>query len=484
MKSLFHKKSKNLPPGTSIPWGVYSLIVLIGMLITGIAGYGFYTEEKMNTVFMPLVNDATAARQEAKIAGMMFEETISTGIVWDFEANWNSLDREVRQLRTRLDKARSPGLIFLPFYISSEQLKIEDIESKLAGLKKLAKERMLNKGGSILNFDTNQQYRKVYTEMLSLLNNMEIRLRLLTKENLIRFRYTQIFLLCACFLLSVAACFMFFIFERRRAHDLSSLFQAKEVIAKEMLARKQTETELVERSKELERSNRDLEQFSYIISHDLQEPLRMITSYIQLLTRRYKSKIDADAEEFFGFVTDGASRMQMMIKALLDYSRVGTRAKPLSLVKPGNIVDLVLENLRVSIDESRAAITCDPLPMVLADESQLIQLFQNLISNAIKFAGQLPPCIHISAVEKSGNWVFSVKDNGIGIDPGFYERIFTIFQRLHTIAEYPGTGIGLSVCRKIVERHGGRIWVSSVPNEGATFFFTLSAEGSMQNVNL
>jgi PAS domain S-box-containing protein len=233
---------------------------------------------------------------------------------------------------------------------------------------------------------------------------------------------------------------------------------------------------------ELERSNRELEQFAYVASHDLQEPLRMVSSYVQLIAKRYAGKLDTDADEFIGFAVDGADRMHRMINDLLQYSRVNTRAKPFEPTDTEAVVNDALVNLQVAIEDTHAVITHDPLPTVLGDGSLLAQVFQNLIGNALKFRGDETPRVHISArrlptlqAGEDRGWVFSVRDHGIGIDPQYFDRIFRIFQRLHTRAEYSGTGIGLAICKKIVERHGGSIWVESEPGKGSTFYFTIPA---------
>ncbi|HMX89879.1 MAG TPA: ATP-binding protein [Nitrospira sp.] len=224
---------------------------------------------------------------------------------------------------------------------------------------------------------------------------------------------------------------------------------------------------------ELGRSNADLQQFAYVASHDLQEPLRMVSSYTQLLAKRYRGQLDADADEFIAYAVDGATRMQKLIQDLLAYSRVSTGSQPFEPTPMGAVLSYAMDNLLSAIKESQAVITHDRLPTVRGDAKQLAQLFQNLLSNAIKFHGDQPPRIHISAQRREDEWLFSVRDEGIGIDPQFAGRIFVIFQRLHTRAEYPGTGIGLAICKKIVERHGGRMWVESETGKGATFWFSI-----------
>jgi len=255
---------------------------------------------------------------------------------------------------------------------------------------------------------------------------------------------------------------------------------AYSVIARDITERKRAEEALQQRTEELEHSNWELEQFAYVASHDLQEPLRMVASYVQLLQRRYKDKLDADAEEFIGYAVDGASRMQRMINDLLAYSRVGTRGKDFAPTDCEAVLSQTLTNLEVAIGESDAVVTHDSLPSIMADDMQLGQLFQNLIGNAIKFRDDEPPRVHVSAEQKGNEWVFSIRDNGIGIAPEFTDRIFDIFQRLHSKNEYPGTGIGLAICRRIVERHGGQIWVESQPKKGSSFYFTIPTMGDGQ----
>ena len=237
--------------------------------------------------------------------------------------------------------------------------------------------------------------------------------------------------------------------------------------------RKRAEEELHERAAALERSNAELEQFAYVASHDLQEPLRMISSYVQLLKRRYKDRLDADADDFIGYAVDGANRMQTLINDLLIFSRVGTRGKPFETTNCEDVLEQALTHLEVAIEDSGAVVTHDSLPNVMGDSTQLTQLLRNLIGNAIKFCSEELPCIHVSAKRSESGYIFSVADNGIGIETEYYDRIFVIFQRLHGREKYTGTGIGLAVCKKIVERHGGRIWVESEPGKGTVFYFTM-----------
>jgi len=244
-------------------------------------------------------------------------------------------------------------------------------------------------------------------------------------------------------------------------------------VARDVTERKESEAKLNKTMAELARSNAELEQFAYVASHDLQEPLRMVASYTQLLARRYKDKLDADADEFIGYAVDGATRMQQLINDLLAYSRVGTRGKPFEPTDCEEVLNKALVNLQVAIAENSAVVTHDQMPTVKADATQMIQLFQNLIGNAVKFHGDNKPEVHVGAKRNCSDWIFSVKDNGIGIDPKYHERIFLIFQRLNGRKEYPGTGIGLTICRKIVDRHKGRIWVESQPGQGSTFYFTI-----------
>jgi signal transduction histidine kinase len=245
------------------------------------------------------------------------------------------------------------------------------------------------------------------------------------------------------------------------------------VIRRQMADRERADAILRKLLGQLTRKNKELEQFAYVASHDLQEPLRMVANYCQLLQRRYEGRFDADADEFIGFAVDGARRMQTLIDDLLAFSRIGTEDQPAAAVDAESCLHAVKKTMAAAITASHAAITHDPLPIVAANETEVIQLFQNLLGNAIKFRGEAAPAVHVSVQRQGGNWLFGVRDNGIGISAEYCEQIFVIFQRLHSRNKYPGTGIGLAICKKIVERYGGKIWVESVPGFGSTFHFTL-----------
>jgi PAS domain S-box-containing protein len=252
----------------------------------------------------------------------------------------------------------------------------------------------------------------------------------------------------------------------------TSLRLVADVVA-QGIERKRAEESLAERARDLARSNRELEQFAYVASHDLQEPLRTVSSFVQLLQRRYQGKLDPKADEFIGFAVEGATRMQRLIEDLLTFSRVGTRAIEPVEFDASEVMAQVARDLGPSMREAGAELTHDPLPKICADRGRFGQLVQNLVSNAIKFRGSEPPRVHVSVEARGDDWVFAVRDNGIGIDPQYFERIFVIFQRLHGRSKYAGTGIGLSICKKIIDLHGGRIWVESEPGAGSTFYFTL-----------
>ena len=242
--------------------------------------------------------------------------------------------------------------------------------------------------------------------------------------------------------------------------------------------RKNIEEDLKITMDELKQSNKELEQFAYITSHDLREPLRMITSFLQLLERRYKDQLDQDAHEFIGFAVNGAKRLDTMTNDLLKYSQISNKKREAIPVDFEHVLEHTLENLKVQIEENNAIITHDPLPTIVGDEELKVQLFQNIIGNAIKYRSQETPKIHISTIKEKNQYLFSIKDNGIGMSPKHLEKIFTIFQRLHTNEEYEGTGIGLAIAQKIIHQQGGQIWVESEIGKGTTFYFTIPVNNS------
>ena len=256
----------------------------------------------------------------------------------------------------------------------------------------------------------------------------------------------------------------------RRTGELEA---ANANLRQEIVQRQVAEQTLLRTAEELKRSNLDLEQFAYVASHDLQEPLRAVGGYVRLLEHRFPEKVDAKTREYIEGAAEGAVRMEQLITDLLTLSRVSTGGRAFAPADLGAPLNAALRNLQFTIRAANATVTNDPLPTLPVDESQMVQLFQNLIGNALKFRGEHPPQIHVGARAEDGRWVIWVRDNGIGMEAQYFERIFQVFQRLHTRTKYPGTGIGLAVCKKIIERHGGKIWVESQPGQGSTFFFSL-----------
>ena len=263
----------------------------------------------------------------------------------------------------------------------------------------------------------------------------------------------------------------------------SSQDQLLYAAARDITERRLAEERMRQQTEELERSNRELQDFAYAASHDLQEPLQLVSNHLQLLSRRYHGQLDRDADEFIDFAMEGTDRLKILISDLLAYSKVGTSGREFAGVEMESVFGRVMETFQPAIDDCRGLITHDALPIVLGDDQQMVQVLHNLIDNSIKFRGKDSPRIHVSARQMSEKWLFFVRDNGIGIDPQYTERVFVIFQRLHSRDDYPGTGIGLAISRKIIERHGGHIWVDSEPGKGATFYFTLQPLESSQATN-
>ncbi|MCK5710250.1 MAG: hypothetical protein KAI07_06900 [Deltaproteobacteria bacterium] len=247
------------------------------------------------------------------------------------------------------------------------------------------------------------------------------------------------------------------------------------ICAKIISRQKKAEKELLKVTRELQSSNAELEQFARITSHDLHEPLLAISGFVKLLKRRYRGKLDAKADEFIDFTIEGTSRMEKLLRDLLEYSRIGSKKKPYRELALGSLLDQALQNLKSNIDASGAEVKVHELPSIWVDDTLIIQLFQNLVGNAIKFSGNKAPVIEIFSEKREKDWVISIRDNGIGIDPQYADQIFIIFNRLHRENEYLGTGLGLAICKKIMERHEGDIWVDSVPGKGSTFSFSLPA---------
>ena len=454
---------------------IYLSVSGIGLLILAVVSYGFYIGDRMTSLDAPMANAVSKLKLEAAITGLMIEEMLTNGIVGGLEENWEPLDAALSHLRQLAETQADWKTAFLPFQHPGLQDDIDELEKKRAAWKAGADGRVWEKTLNFMRDKAELDYQAVFFEFMEVVNRLEDRVQEILTENLRRFRYVQGILILSCLGLTILAGMVLFRFERQRTRHLKELLLTGKRLSIEVENRKQTARVLSEQTEALERSNRDLQQFAHVASHDLQEPLRMVSSYVKLLERRYKGRLDADADDFIGFAVDGAARMQRMIQDLLSYSRVETLGRAPSRTDAQEVFLQVVANLRVAIEECGARITHDPLPVVEADPTQLSQLFQNLIANAIKFRREIPPVIHVSAVREGRFWVFSIQDNGIGFDAAFADRIFTIFQRLHTWKDYPGTGMGLAICQKIVERHGGSIRVESEPGRGSTFFFTLPA---------
>lgn len=351
------------------------------------------------------------------------------------------------------------------------------VRSKLAELQKtvaLKKNKDVKAALSLVSTNQGQELMdqiRIVIQQMQKRKNQQLQNWLLAKEQEAR-SIQQTFIVC--FILNMLA---FYLVYRAIQKETTERKLAEALLKKlneelEYIVQKRT-AELKDVNTNLLRSNQELEQFAYVASHDLQEPLRAINSYTQLLARKYQSNLDAKADKYIGYIVEGANRMQQLIEDLLSFSRIGTEGKEFQLIALETILPLVLRHLKVAIAKSHAIVTHDPLPTIKGNKTQLIQLFQNLIANAIKFRKSEPLAVHVKAVQQDKQWLISVSDNGIGMDEEYFERIFVIFQRLHSRTEYPGTGIGLAVCKRIVECHGGRIWVESTLGVGTTFYLTI-----------
>jgi signal transduction histidine kinase len=468
------QKSDNRSPSSSNvpPARVYLTISGIGALILSFILGGFLLGDRLVSLDAPMVNAVTRIKMEAAITGLIVEEVLSNGIVAGLEDNWKPLDAAVAALRRLTEVPTDWKTVLLPFHRLGFQSIIDEMEKKRVDWSTKADRRAREGDQSLVLTDAKKQYQSAFSEFMAVVDRLDHLLRKNLRRNTKRFHQIQWALIFFCLVLTFLGGAVLYRFESQRSRYLQELLLTGERLAAEAQDHMHTARKLARRTEEMERSNKDLQQFAYVASHDLQEPLRMVSSYVQLLQRRYQGRLDADADDFIGFAVDGATRMQQLIQDLLSYSRVNTHGNPPSPTDVEAVLGQVITNLRLAIDESGARITHESLPIVEADSTQLNQLFQNLIANAVKFRGKLPPKIHITAAKEDPYWVFSVRDNGIGFDPDYADRIFTIFQRLHSRNDYPGTGMGLAICKRIVERHGGSIWVKSAPGDGSTFYFT------------
>jgi signal transduction histidine kinase len=477
---MFQKSKNTSPTRYKVPpERIYLTISGIGAMMLSIILGGFLLGDRLVSLDAPIVNTVTRIKMEAAITGLMVEEVLSDGIIAGFEDNWNPLNAAVADLRRLTEEQTDWKTALLPFHKLGYQKIIDEVEKKRVDWSTRAKRRAKEGDHSLVLTDAKRQYQSAFSEFMALVDRLDRLFQKNLDKNRNRFQQIQWVLFCSCLALTFLGGAVLYRFESQRSRHLQELILTGERLAAEAQGHMRTAQKLAKKTEEMERSNKDLQQFAYVASHDLQEPLRMVSSYVQLLQRRYKGRLDADADDFIGFAVDGATRMQHLIQGLLSYSRINTHGNLPSPTDIGEVLHQVITNLGLAIDESGARITHESLPVVEADGTQLVQLFQNLVANAIKFCSALPPQVHVSVDREDPYWLFSVRDNGIGLDPDYDDRIFTIFQRLHTRLDYPGTGIGLAICKRIVERHGGSIWVKSAPGEGSTFYFTLPAGDSI-----
>lgn len=413
------------------------------------------------------------------IASLLVAETSERGLIMTgdptYAVPFRRIDDATRQYETQLRKLTADNPVQQQSLDRLEPLLLKRL-AELESIARIAEAGELQAATEAVRAGSKRsltnQIRQIVTDMKSEEKRL---LDVRSREAAASSRQTKLVIVggnglaLAFLLLAIAAVYQ----EMKRRRVAEEQIRALNVGLEERVAERTAE--LADRAKELARSNQELQQFAYVASHDLQEPLRMIASFTQLLAKRYGDKLDDDARDFITYAVDGARRMQTLISDLLLYSRVGTQGKPLEPTDANAVLDRVLDGLLLSIKDSHSVITRDRLPVVMADDIQLGQLFQNLIVNAMKFRGQDAPRIHVWAERNGNTWKFAVQDNGIGIAPEHGDRIFVIFQRLHTKTEYPGTGIGLAICKKIAERHRGKIWFEPSPGGGTIFYFTLTA---------
>ncbi len=476
-----NSENRSPSPGNVLPARVYLTISGIGAMILSIILGDFLLGDRLVSLDAPMVNAVTRIKMEAAITGLMVEEVLSDGIIRGLEESYKPLDAAVAALRRMTEEQTGWKSALLPDQRFAFRKSIDEVERKRVVWSTSAKRRAREGDHPLVLTEAKKQYQSAFSEFMAVVDRLDQLLRNNLDGSTKRFHQIQWALIFFCLVLTFLGGAVFYRFESQRSRYLQELLLTSERLAAEAQDHMRTARELARKTEEMERSNKDLQQFAYVASHDLQEPLRMVSSYVQLLQRRYQGRLDADADDFIGFAVEGATRMQHLIQDLLSYSRVNTHGHPPSPTDVGEVIRRVLTNLRLAIDESGARITHGSLPVVEADATQLVQLFQNLIANAIKFRGEPPPHVRISAEKEDAFWLFSVRDNGIGLDPEFADRIFTIFQRLHSRKDYPGTGIGLAICKRIVERHGGSIWVKSAHGEGSTFYFILPAGENERN---
>lgn len=429
---------------------LYGALGILSLVIVSTVMYSVSVGVTVETVYMPQVYASMETKVEAVLAHLWLEESLASD--WpDMTVAWEHMDRSQWYARAMLQGGRSDEGTFVALGDPEHRREVGQLIEALALFREIAQARVVSGSRDAgIGSDMDQRFDAVFEDFLAQATEVESHLRQHMRAELGRFKITQGVLIGAC----VGSALLVAVLLRR--------LRRREALA----------------LKELERSNADLEQFAYVASHDLQEPLRMVVSYTQLLAEQYHGKLDADADDFIDFACSGARRMQQLIQDLLEYSRVGKCETAYEATDTGAVVGEVLDALCVTIAESGAVINQHSLPIVRADPTQLARVFQNLLGNAIKFRDNGKPEIDIGAEHRDREWMFWVRDNGPGIDPQDAERIFMIFQQLQSQSAHGGTGIGLAICKRIVERDGGRIWMESEPGEGSTFYFTIPTESN------